>query len=444
MKKTVLLLCVGGMLLAGATGSALSQTVGSDSAVGCISRDASGSRFLDSSSRSRQDVISDILAAPQSGTSNLLDGCLAGVLRNMPAATYKKLSAKNPLAFQPMQPGNAVAVSSASASALPIVPALGSAPRFAYTNLDDFAPSGFLPIFGVAGITDDNRVGGFVFDQDFNTLVAMYEQGVVKVFAPGFPNRMNKLGVMGGYVLTDPVNGFTQAALFQEHSVRLIPRAPGEVTSQVFVLNDLGVAIVGSFDANFNGTPYIYAAGRLTRLNLNLQGQIVIADINNLGTVVGYRLLNGIFTAFKHSILTGKTTLLPPLPTEPHSFALDTNDLNDVLGYSFVSGALERIGIWGANGQFDTWFVEGTPQIPTVSNQLRFNDFRTIVVSVTNDRQSYLIPRKGLRLALADLIDYDRTTQGIPFYMLSISNTGSMTGVTDLVDFFITPKLGKR
>ena len=69
-----------------------------------------------------------------------------------------------------------------------------------------------------------------------------------------------------------------------------------------------------------------------------------------------------------HDTRSGITTLLHPLYTEPEAWALGINDRGDVLGYSFIPGATERIGVWDASGHFSTRFVEGTPEVPTISN----------------------------------------------------------------------------
>jgi hypothetical protein len=51
--------------------------------------------------------------------------------------------------------------------------------------------------------------------------------------------------------------------------------------------------------------------------------------------------------------------------------------------------------VWDRTGLFTPYFVEGTPQIPTVSNTLVFNDNNVIVISniSTGERTSYIVPR---------------------------------------------------
>jgi hypothetical protein len=69
-----------------------------------------------------------------------------------------------------------------------------------------------------------------------------------------------------------------------------------------------------------------------------------------------------------------------------------------------VSGGRERIGVW-RGGTFQPYFVEGTPEFPTISNRLLWNRRGLIVITATNDGNSYLVPRPGVRLRLADLVD---------------------------------------
>ena len=94
--------------------------------------------------------------------------------------------------------------------------------------------------------------------------------------------------------------------------------------------------------------------------------------------------------------------MLDRLPTEPHAWGQAINRHGDVLGYSFVFGGLTRIGVW-RGATFQTYFVEGTPEFPTVSNRLKWNERGMIVITDTTDLNSYLVPRPNQRLNLADL-----------------------------------------
>ena len=78
---------------------------------------------------------------------------------------------------------------------------------------------------------------------------------------------VNAEGTIGGAVLTDPVNFYTQAALFRGSQVEFIARLPGEVTSSMIALNDSGMALVDSFDTNFVETLEIYKNGHATPID---------------------------------------------------------------------------------------------------------------------------------------------------------------------------------
>ena len=107
-----------------------------------------------------------------------------------------------------------------------------------------------------------------------------------------------------------------------------------------------------------------------------------------------------------------------------------------MLGYSFVFGGLERIGVWDRDAEFETYFVEGTAQFPTVSNQLVFNDHNQIAISWVyepsrNLKQSYLVPKPGVRLNMDDLVE--NLPSGLNLSVIQgINNHGDMIGF----DFF--------
>ena len=136
-------------------------------------------------------------------------------------------------------------------------------------------------------------------------------------------------------------------------------------------------------------------------------------SINNNGFVSGTQgddLCDG-GTGFRFDPRTGQVALLEPLSTDPTAWGVDINNRGQVLGYSFVCGGIERIGVWDRRGEFQTYFVEGTDEVPTISNKLLFNDNNLIVITSVSSpdaeagRNSYLVPRPGTRLNLADLVD---------------------------------------
>jgi hypothetical protein len=61
-----------------------------------------------------------------------------------------------------------------------------------------------------------------------------------------------------------------------------------------------------------------------------------------------------------------------------------------------------------ARQTFTTYFVEGTPDFPTVSNLLLWNEPGLIVItrpSCRTDLNSYVVPAPGVRVKLADISD---------------------------------------
>jgi hypothetical protein len=208
------------------------------------------------------------------------------------------------------------------------------------------------------------------------------------------------------------------------------------------------VALVTSSDA-FGQTTYLYKHGRTTPLDFGLPGAqpFDFLHLNNRGIISGTA-----GRGFRFDTRTGKTTQLDPLPTEPEAWALDINNRVDVLGYSFVSGGLERIGVWDRHGEFRTYFVEGTPEFPTISNRLLFNDNNVIVITrVSNPPSergnSYLVPKPGVRLNLADLVENLPAGQN-PNFILDINNHGNMIGYStrdfSIQDVFLLERIGGR
>jgi hypothetical protein len=119
--------------------------------------------------------------------------------------------------------------------------------------------------------------------------------------------------------------------------------------------------------------------------------------------------------------------VLDPVAGNRDSWGQGINRRGDVLGYSWGAGP-ERIGVWRGTA-FETWFVEGTPAFPTISNRLLWNERGEIVITETlrsgGDPNSYLVPRPGVRLRLADISDR------LPFFWTvieDINDRGDMVG----------------
>ena len=117
-----------------------------------------------------------------------------------------------------------------------------------------------------------------------------------------------------------------------------------------------------------------------------------------------------------------------------------------MLGYSFVAGGLERIGVWDSSGNFTTYFVEGTPQFPTISNGLVFNDNNLIVITAVSAPvfelgNSYLVPTPGVRINLADLVENLPAGQDLST-ISDMNGHGSMIGTSSQGSSFLLERTG--
>ncbi|MGH6902033.1 MAG: hypothetical protein ACREIR_04770 [Geminicoccaceae bacterium] len=299
---------------------------------------------------------------------------------------------------------------------------------YQYVSLDAAVPKGF-DFFEPRSITDSGRVYGTLFQCGPDTcspFVAVYRRGEISALHDeSLALTANNRGTVGGFVVLDPALGTSQAALFTRSEVELIPPLTDEFTAAVGLLTNSGIAFVTSLDSNFNVlSHYLTRRGHVTPLNFgpDFAGQF---DINNRGIISGTSFRRDGNRAFRYDPSSGSFTVLDPLPTEPDSWGQAINNRGHVLGYSFVAGGLERIGVWRGT-EFRTYFVEGTDEFPTVSNRLLWNKRGLIVITDTTDLNSYLVPRPGVRLNLADL------TEGpIPVWtlILDINNRGDLIGI---------------
>ena len=418
-------------------------------------------KFVRSDQLDRQTIMETVKAQQLQGAKTI-DPCLTGQIRNMPASVYAKLAEKHPDKFQPLEnPTNASSSLTQGSNGV----ARGVAPQYRYSGIFEaiVIPPGVLDAFFFASnITNDSRIYGTFFEFlefepsfIFNTYAAIFEQGKINILqeSKGFStNIANEGGTFGGYVFTDLENFFTQAALFQGGDIRLIPRLPGEISSQVTRLNDTGVAIISSLDENFNERPALYKNGQVTLLDFGPDIPFAsISGMNNKGIISGTTFIDGLGArGFRFDPNTKIAMLLYPLPTEPDSWGVGINNRDNVLGYSFIGGATERIGVWDAKGKFHTYFVEGTPEFPTVSNALGFNDNNEILITFVSRPEiernnSYLIPKPGIRLNLADLVTGAPTDLGLfPFGINNQGNIGGNAGPNffNIFDFFLLERIG--
>jgi hypothetical protein len=318
--------------------------------------------------------------------------------------------------------------------------------HYRYVALDQVELPPDFTFFFLGAIHNSGRVYGTVCDDTLNVChIAFYEDGAVTVLqAAGYAVSVNEGGTVGGYVLVDPQNFVFQAALFRGDSVELVPPLPGEVFAWVIALNDRGTAVVESLDALDHHTYELYQNGQATTLDFGptvtnpiLSGK---RSINNEGILAGTEGSN-FFTdgrGFRFDPRTGNVKLLQPVQPDTLAWGLGINNSGGVLGYSFVSGASyhERIGVWDRNGNFKTYFDE-----TLVSNSLLFNDNNLIVITRTRGNNSYLVPKPGVRLNLADLLENLPEGPDLSF-IEDMNNHGDMIGLSSQGNTFVLERAG--
>jgi hypothetical protein len=328
--------------------------------------------------------------------------------------------------------------------------------------LDQVAlPTGFTS-FSPSSIRDNGWVYGTICDSTCSiTQLAYVKDGSLTALGaipPGsFTGPVNKDGTVGGAVLVDPVNFIYRAALFRGAKVELIPPQPGEVFAFVVALNDQDTAVVSSFDAS--GQTYVlYSRGQATPIDFSpsltnpspcFTFSGISRCINNREIIEGIEgpgIYNGA-RGFRFDTRDGVATILNPYsgdPTETLAWGQATNQREDVLGYSFTLGVTpyhERIGVWERNGLFDTYFVESDVN----SSKLLFNDDNLIVITLQNyggssPHNSYVVPRPGVRLNLADLVVNLPVGQEL-FLIADLNNHGDMIGSTSTGANFLLQRL---
>ena len=425
-----------------------------DSEMGCISRQQGTMKFVRSDQLDRETIIAAAKSQRLQGAKTI-DPCLTGQVKSIPASVYAKLAEKYPNKYQPLEALGKTGSSSEKNSG---GSAKRKAPQYSYNSIKEATPSDIL-LFEPASLKNDNKVYGTAYTEFFDgppfftTFAAVFKHEAVTMLHNSkgfFVSSANARGTLGGGVVTDPENFFTQAALFYDHEIHMIPRLPGEISSQVILLNDPGVAMISSLDENFNQRLALYKNGQVISLDFgpNVQPHFFLS-MNNKGIISGTTFNDeGSYRGFRHDPRKNQTIVLEPLPMETDAWALGINNRGDVLGYSFVFGGIERIGVWNAKGNFNTYFVEGTPEFPTISNNLVFNDNNLIVISrVSNPpserRRIYLVPKPGVRLNLDDFVS-DVPFGHDPYFVSAINNHGSMIGLTvtpenDIYDFLLKP-----
>ena len=310
---------------------------------------------------------------------------------------------------------------------------------YQYVSLDQFVPEGYA-FFDPVAINDRGQVFGTIYDESFTYSVAVYADGNLEILQPGFAIAANNRGTVGGGVVIDSASGQTQAALFHRDRVELIPLQPGETSNEVITLNNWGITLVRSYDASGSTIYSLYRRGRFQTLNLD--SSYTPEYLNDRGMIAG--TISGPDTlGFRFDPATGETTLLYPLPSDPDVYIQGINNRGDVLGYSYINSGRESIGVWDRSGNFRTYFVQGIPEFPAISNSLRFNDNNLIVISAIRNPsgeqgKSYLVPKPGGRLYLPGMVKKDKLPLQIPLSnIVDINNRGSMIGYSADKNFSI-------
>lgn len=412
--------------------------------LGCIVRETGGLRFFDGSGRDLKTVAQDILAAAQKPDPRVGSPCVSGQVRNMPARVYAKLAAQYPGKYQPLDL-KPLAVTAATQTGNTI-----KTPRYKYIGLDAFVPSGFFPSFFSISITEGGRVFGWIFDEtSFTPYVSVYENGIITPLAAGFAYSGSRNGIVGGAVLLDISTFQQQAAIYRGNNVELIPALAGQTSSFVRLVNDGGTALVEWTPQIGDDQFALYENGKLTPVNFDQD--ILFAfpvAMNNNGIIAGFGIVAGnIFRGFRHDTKTGETMLLNPLPSDHDVFIGGINERGDIVGISIVFTGIEHIGVWHREGDFSTYFTEGTPENPAVGFGTKINDLNLIIVSdieqfsTPNPNDIFLVPAPGLQMSMNALTGGVPPDLGTFPDVIGVNNRGKIIGTSQFgsINYLLEP-----
>ena len=313
--------------------------------------------------------------------------------------------------------------------------------RYAYVALDQVPLPAPYTFFSPAAVVE-GRVYGTVFDDTFTIAsVAVYDHGTITVGPSGTATAANARGTIGGQ------SSSGQAALFQGGTTTLVPALPGQAFATVPSLGDNELALIQSTSSSFTSTFAYYRHGNQSVIDFGLPDPAANAFMNNAG-LIGLTKNQSPSDHFDHGYRydphTQTSTPLPPSsdPTDVNVLIQGINESGDVLGYSFTDFASpnyhERIGIWGRNGVFQTYFLETLN-----TSTLLFNDREEIVITNSSDGNSYLVPSPGTRLDLGTLTSNVPT--GLQLSLaVSIDNAGNIAGFavdenSNFFPFLLTP-----
>ena len=296
--------------------------------------------------------------------------------------------------------------------------------------------------FDAVGITDDRRIYGTAYPCDANGCfpsVAVYQRGKLTILHGGVTHAVNSFGLVGGS-LYDPVTFAEQAAVFTGTRVRIIPRLPGETTSYVVGITNVGTTFVQSLNAADVPQFYLYDAhSRIMPIDFGPGHTVDRLSINDDNIIAGTIVRPGSpDRAFRYDATSRVMTILDPIRDNAKTWGQGINRRGDVLGYSWSDGP-ERIGVWRRQ-TFQTYFVEGTPEFPTISRTLLWNRKGMIVITNSrNDLNSYLVPEPNVRIKVTDqasVLPAWTLVKGINARGDLIGSAGPSYGVADF-DFFL-------
>jgi hypothetical protein len=283
--------------------------------------------------------------------------------------------------------------------------------KLSYRQVDVTAAPAEFNGWSPIGLSDKGEVYGLAFTCDnyyyacqLDTIKRRTDGTFVTVQENFTPIEVNGAGDVGGCTVEDNFTLFGQAAIVRANGrLDLIAKLPGEVTSCVAQLSANRAAVVTSFDEAYTATTYVLDRNRTTPFTAV---DAAIRDLNNDGQIAGVISSDvNAQRAYRFDSSTQTTTILDPVSPDPHSWGVAIDAQGEVLGYSFTFNGTERIGKWTRDNEFETLFVQGTPEVPTISNELMWNEDELVVVSQTLDLNTYLIPKPGVRVNLQDLVD---------------------------------------
>ena len=319
--------------------------------------------------------------------------------------------------------------------------------QYHHASLNARLPPGFEQFIPVK-ITDSGRVYGNLVPKGCSGFCVLttgvHQSSKTAVIRKDlFLHTANESGTLGGSVITDPLNGFEQAALVEGGRFKLLPRLKGEVSSFVQLVTDLGLARVKSFQGEETGfrLDYYYYWNGQTIL-LPVLSNVDVQALSNLGLIAGTKFGPNYpydLRAIQFVPPSG-TRIYTPIPPYASSWAFGINNLGDVFGYMDAlspssDARTQRIGRWRGQN-FLTYFIQGTTEFPERSQSLVSNEQGLIVASPDFVfGTSFVLPWPGLRIALPDITD---ETAFQLWFAVDVNSRGDIVGFGISHDDFVS------